>query len=276
MAAAVRAQTDAESLDLLRFAGAAPQRRPGEGPLDLAPVSPARRHRSLGDCYHPPLAVPVWMLPASPFPTGRRWEVSRATAWSWFQHRFWGLTHSEDFIERADIGGHELLLLVYDLDYYEAACERYLRDRGPCPKPLDEYLRPGREHWGSPSGILRALAEAGEIGTEAYPHTLAAAAPEPAEEMGEHELRDAAICALDLDGVPPLALMRMDVGDVDLEGEQVRCRDRWRPISEAAAYVLECYLDERPELEPGLPLFTGRNGERMSVRQVQRVVGKAA
>lgn len=82
------------------------------------------------------------------FPIGAQWEVNDVHAWGWFAHRFRNLLSSENFLSRVDVANDELLLLVYDLDLYETWCVRYLQAAGPCPPPIGDYLRPGREHWG--------------------------------------------------------------------------------------------------------------------------------
>lgn len=75
------------------------------------------------------------------FPWGPGWRVEAESAWDWFAHRFGGLPPGGP-----DRG--ELPLLVLDLACYEGQVERWLRKQGPRPLPLEEYLRPGREHWG--------------------------------------------------------------------------------------------------------------------------------
>jgi hypothetical protein len=86
------------------------------------------------------------------------WEITQASAWRWFVHRFRHRVYSPSFIELAMIDGDELLLLVYDLACYEGLCDRYLLGRGPLPPALPEYLAPGRENWGHLARLIRELA----------------------------------------------------------------------------------------------------------------------
>jgi hypothetical protein len=93
---------------------------------------------------------------SSQFPKGVLWEIERVNAWRWFVHKFRGYVQSESVMSVIDITSDELMLLIYDLDHYEDWCIRWLGDirngAGVLPQkppPLPNYLRPGREHWGT-------------------------------------------------------------------------------------------------------------------------------
>jgi len=95
------------------------------------------------------------------FPTGRGWRISADNAWHWFVHRFERLLTSPQVVERLNVAEDELLLLVYDLDLYQALAESWLAGRGPEPADLVTYLTPGREHWGL-LGLAAELLDAPE------------------------------------------------------------------------------------------------------------------
>lgn len=103
---------------------------------------------------------------------------------------------------------------------------------------------------------------------------------EASQGKGPLELRDRAILELLYGGGLRVSeLVWLSMGDLDLVGRSVRVmgkggKERLVPVGKKALEALESYLRRRPELlrSDGEPeaLFLGRNGTRLSTRQVAR------
>lgn len=123
---------------------------PPQSPASLAAVRRGPIPGQFGGDLYPAAAG------SGNFPNGARWEVTPEHAAQWLAHRFAGLRGDSSFLRTlGDLAGHDLALLLWDLDLYEG-----LERRGHNLPPIDQYLRPGREHWGSIAGLLRRLAGA--------------------------------------------------------------------------------------------------------------------
>lgn len=149
------------------------------------------------------------------------------------------------------------------------------------PLPLHEYLAAGREDWGDlQERIGRMLATRPVVADPDRPGRLIDLRTVPAlvEAGGLHDVRDRAIVALDRDGLAPTDIVKLDCGHADFDWEResfkVRVGDRWQRVSESTAYAVECYLDMLPGVPEDQPLVMGRDGSRLSVRQVRRIVGR--
>ena len=200
------------------------------------------------------------------FPHAACWRLTEARAALWLSHRLeqgWGghkAIHA--------MLGDEFGLLLSDLDCYAG-----LVQRGRDVPPLLDYLREGREDgaWGVLFDELRQL-----LATQDLPPTTRTAV---LEGTGLFEARDAALWSLACyTGADAADLAPLNVGDVDLDGSLIRIGGAWQPLPAPRLHALECYLDLRPDTpeRPGLrdddPLWISREGERLSVRQLRRVL----
>jgi site-specific recombinase XerC len=85
-------------------------------------------------------------------------------------------------------------------------------------------------------------------------------------------LRNRAIAILYQMPLSAAEIAELRVGDVDLDGEAVRSRGRVRPLDGGALYCVECHLDMLRDASAAAPLFVSRRLQRLSSRQVRRVV----
>ena len=90
------------------------------------------------------------------------------------------------------------------------------------------------------------------------------------------EKRDAAMFELLYSsGIRVSELVGLDVGDVDLKSNQIYVigkgnKARWVPVGRFARNAVSVWLGCRDELRPGDPMFTNRQGSRLSTRSVQK------
>ncbi len=196
------------------------------------------------------------------------WEITPEAADRWLRRHedegpgpgiLWALS---------DGGRDEWGLFLSDLDAWMAL--RRLDAKCLLPKcfegrlpPLEEYLRVGREDWGSLSGPIRAAIATGQISVRECPAAATAA--------GYWTYRDRAIRALG-EEFSPAEIAGLDLGDVDQEEGQVRRGGRWVPLAEDPFYHVDSWMDLRPELVPDEPLFMSQEGRRISARQVQSIL----
>lgn len=91
-----------------------------------------------------------------PFPEGAPWEVTPEHAARWrlhnFEHRRGDTNH---FRSLGDLSDSEFALLLWDLSCWKGMVRRASIGLGATPPPLEEYLRPGREHWGAIGVLVR-------------------------------------------------------------------------------------------------------------------------
>lgn len=100
------------------------------------------------------------------FPGSDRWELTRSNALRWARTLFPRVRERQLTRSRLNEIDQEILLLIRDLELYGFLCRDFVqavRDpAGPLPAglrrppPIEEFLRPGREHWGRYARLSRA------------------------------------------------------------------------------------------------------------------------